>query len=85
MNNLIILLPDNFLVHNAVHRPLRRLLRSSIISDEGTEKVYGASSRVYGAAATVHRRTTSITGPIGQDYEADLVDLMCTLCSKMRA
>jgi hypothetical protein len=63
-------------VHNAVHRPLRRLLRSCI-GDEPEDKV-GGGGRVFGAAGV---------GREGRDDEldADLVDLMCILCSRMRA
>ncbi|ODN81751.1 hypothetical protein L202_02137 [Cryptococcus amylolentus CBS 6039] len=80
INNLVVLLSERFLIHNAVHRPLRRLLRSCI-GDEPEEKVDGGA-RVVGAAGMsdmAERRAGN------EDIEGDLVDLMCVLCSKMRA
>ncbi|WVQ73157.1 hypothetical protein IAR50_002721 [Cryptococcus sp. DSM 104548] len=80
INNLVVLLSERFLIHNAVHRPLRRLLRSCI-GDEPEEKVDGGA-RVMGAAGMsdmAERRAGN------EDIEGDLVDLMCVLCSKMRA
>lgn len=81
LNTLVVLLSDQFLNHNAVHEPLRRLLRSCV-GDEPEEGRLGVESRVFGAAGMDKRlRTTS-----GNDeLEADLVDLMCILCSKIRA
>ena len=79
-NNLIVLLSERFLMHNAVHRPLRRLL-SSCAGDQSEEKVDG-EARVVGAAGMdipKDRRTGN------EALEGDLVDLMCNLCSKMRA
>jgi len=77
VNNLVVLLPERFLVHNAVHRPLRRLLRSCV-GDAPVEKVDGAK-RVVGAAAMDDSSTYDSA------LEEDLVDLMCILCSRMRA
>lgn len=77
MNNLVVLLSDRFLVHNAVHRPLRRLLRACV-GDEPEDKVSGGARKV-GAAAM---ESLSVDG---SEFEGDLVDLMCILCSKMRA
>ena len=79
INNLVVLLSERFLVHNAVHRPLRRLLRSCI-GDEPEEKLDG--TRVFGAAGM---RNGMKRGTSNEDIEGDLVDLMCVLCSKMRA
>jgi hypothetical protein len=77
LNNLVVLLSERFLVHNAVHRPLRRLLRSCV-GDAPVEKVDG-ERRVFGAGAledSIHADAA---------LEEDLVDLMCILCSRMRA
>lgn len=74
VNNLVVLMSERFLVHNAVHRPLRRLLRSCV-GDSPVEKIDGAA-RVVGAAAVEHH---------DDDVEENLVDLMCILCSRMRA
>ncbi|WWD18437.1 hypothetical protein CI109_102889 [Kwoniella shandongensis] len=80
INNLVVLLSERFLVHNAVHRPLRRLLRSCV-GDEPEEKVDGGA-RLMGAAGrspALDRRASN------DDIGEDLVDLMCILCSRMRA
>ncbi|WWC70800.1 uncharacterized protein I206_104752 [Kwoniella pini CBS 10737] len=80
INNLIVSLSERFLVHNAVHRPLRRLLRSCI-GEEPEEKVDG-KARVVGAAGMdpdLNRRGSN------EDIEEDLVGLMCTLASRMVA
>ncbi|WWC62610.1 uncharacterized protein I303_105207 [Kwoniella dejecticola CBS 10117] len=80
INNLIVSLSERFLVHNAVHRPLRRLLRSCV-GEEPEDKVDG-SARVVGAAGMnphLDRRGTN------DNIEEDLVGLMCTLASRMVA
>lgn len=73
VNNLVVLLSERFLVHNAIHRPLRRLLRSCIGDEE--EKIDG-QARVLGAAAVEY---------FDEEVEENLVDLMCILCSRMRS
>lgn len=73
VNNLVVLMPERFLVHNAVHRPLRRLLRSCV-GESQDDRVDGAA-RFFGAAATEP----------DEALDDDLVDLMCILCSRMRA
>ncbi|OCF33450.1 hypothetical protein I317_04133 [Kwoniella heveanensis CBS 569] len=80
INNLIVSLSERFLVHNAVHRPLRRLLRSCV-GEEPEEKIDG-SARVVGAAGmspAMERRASN------DDIEEELVNLMCTLASRMVA
>ncbi|WVW84716.1 hypothetical protein I302_106751 [Kwoniella bestiolae CBS 10118] len=80
INNLIVSLSERFLVHNAVHRPLRRLLRSCV-GEEPEEKVDGGA-RVLGAAGMspdMERRGGT------DEIEEDLVGLMCTLASRMVA
>lgn len=74
VNNLVVLMPERFLVHNAVHRPLRRLLRSCV-GESPDDKVDGAA-RFFGAAAA---------DADDEALDEDLVDLMCILCSRMRA
>jgi hypothetical protein len=63
-------------VQNAVHRPLRRLLRSCIGDTPSNEGDVHGSAKALGAAG-VERH--------GEEVEGDLVDLMCVLCSRMRA
>jgi hypothetical protein len=77
INNLVVLLSDRFLMHNAVHRPLRRLLRSCV-GDEPVQVTDG-TKRLFGAASL------SQASLEGAGYDAELVDLMCILCAKMRA
>ncbi|WVF69213.1 hypothetical protein IAT40_003989 [Kwoniella sp. CBS 6097] len=80
INNLIVSLSERFLVHNAVHRPLRRLLRSCV--GEAPEEKVDGSARVLGAAGMspdMDRRASN------EDIEEELVNLMCTLASRMVA
>ncbi|KIS02139.1 hypothetical protein L804_00399 [Cryptococcus deuterogattii 2001/935-1] len=70
INNLVVLLSERFLVHNAVHRPLRRLLRSCI-GDEPEERLDG--TRVFGAAGMSN---DTERGASSEDIEGDLVDLI---------
>jgi hypothetical protein len=72
INNLVVLLSERFLVHNAVHRPLRRLLQSCV----------GEEEKLDGGARELRARTRESDT---EDLEGDLVDLMCILCSRMRA
>ncbi|WVR06313.1 hypothetical protein IAU60_003343 [Kwoniella sp. DSM 27419] len=81
INDLIVSLSERFLVHNAVHRPLRRLLRSCA-GDEPEERVDGAA-RVVGAARMAQDRGRSADAQ--EDIEEDLVNLMCTLASRIVA
>lgn len=80
LNNLIVLLSERFMVHNAVHRPLRRLLKSCI-DDEPEDRV-NTEGRV-GGAAGIEKETARPAK--AEELEGDLVDLMCILCSRMRA
>ena len=79
INNLVVLLSDRFLIHNAVHRPLRRLLQSCV-GDEPAEVTDG-TKRLFGAASLSQARLEGASA----GYDAELVDLMCILCAKMRA
>lgn len=80
INDLVVSLSERFLVHNAVHRPLRRLLRSCV-GDEPEEKVDGVG-RAYGAAGMDRK---GVKGGLEDETDEDLLDLMCTLASRMRA
>ena len=73
-------LSERFIVHNAIHRPLRRLLRSCV-GDEPEDRIDGGV-RVMGAAGMAEDRERFF---MDDELEGDLVDLMCTLCSRMRA
>lgn len=79
-NNMVVLLSERFLVQRAVHRPLRRLigLCVGVIGGEETVPV-----RKYGAAGMV--RNGGRRGEGDDLLEENLVDLMCVLCSRMRA
>ena len=82
VNNLVVLLPERFLVHNAVHRPLRRLLRSCVGDDPESPKRKENQTDVFGAAAMAD---SQVNPADVEALEEDLVDLMCILCSRMRA
>lgn len=75
VSNMVVLLDEQFLIHSAVHKAIIRLLRACT-GDEFQDKVDG-KNRVVGAAAEVLRAPPS-------DYELDLVDLLCVLCSRIR-
>lgn len=78
INNLIISLSERFLVHNAVHRPLRRLLKSCVGDEPGRKD----GERVFGAAGMENEKTSKIV--LDRQTEVELLDLMCTLTSRMR-
>ncbi|KZP01225.1 hypothetical protein CALVIDRAFT_594730 [Calocera viscosa TUFC12733] len=73
MLNLVVLMDEHFLVHATVHKAVLRLLRSCV-RDESQS--FDGGTKAMGAAGASRGR------PI--DYEEDLVDLMCALCSRIR-
>ncbi|EKM82692.1 hypothetical protein AGABI1DRAFT_68546 [Agaricus bisporus var. burnettii JB137-S8] len=75
VQNMVILLDEQFLVHSAVHRAVLRLLRTCV-GDDIQEQLDGRS-RVMGAAGNTMRTQPS-------EYEEDLVNLLCILCSRIR-
>lgn len=92
MQNMVILLDEQFLVHSAVHRAVLRLLKTCV-GDDIQEQLDGRH-RVMGAAGGVTRTSPS-------EYEEDrelsqhlcasvtltcdtVVDLLCLLCSRIR-
>ncbi|CEL59859.1 Protein FAM160B1 OS=Homo sapiens GN=FAM160B1 PE=2 SV=1 [Rhizoctonia solani AG-1 IB] len=75
VGNLVVLMDEQFLVHAAVHKAVLRLLRVCI--GDLIDEVPSSSSKAMGAASVSQR--TSIA-----NYEEDLVDLLCTLCSRIR-
>ncbi|KAG8844476.1 hypothetical protein FRB91_002592 [Serendipita sp. 411] len=75
ISNMVVLLDERFLIHSAVHKAVIRLLRACT-GDEFQERMDG-KDKVMGAAADVVRGPPS-------DYEVDLVDLLCILCSRIR-
>ncbi|KAG8829204.1 hypothetical protein FRC17_006987 [Serendipita sp. 399] len=75
ISNMVVLLDERFLVHSAVHKAVIRLLRACT-GDEFQERLDGRD-KVMGAAADIIRAAPS-------DYELDLVDLLCILCSRIR-
>ncbi|KIK38676.1 hypothetical protein CY34DRAFT_376614 [Suillus luteus UH-Slu-Lm8-n1] len=72
---MVILMDEQFLVHSAVHRAVLRLLRNCV-GDDIQEQLDGRS-RVMGAAKNAVRSQPS-------DYELDLLNLLCILCSRIR-
>ncbi|KAF8514029.1 Retinoic acid induced 16-like protein-domain-containing protein [Gautieria morchelliformis] len=73
--NMVVLLDEQFLVHSAVHKAVLRLLRGCV-GDQIEEQVDGRAKPM-GAASNAARSTPS-------EYEEDLVDLLCILCSRIR-
>ncbi|KII88529.1 hypothetical protein PLICRDRAFT_41693 [Plicaturopsis crispa FD-325 SS-3] len=75
VQNMVVLLDEQFLVHSAVHRAVLRLLRNCV-GDDIQEQLDGRN-KVRGAAGNVVRSQPS-------EYEEDLVNLLCILCSRIR-
>ncbi|KAI0093654.1 Retinoic acid induced 16-like protein-domain-containing protein [Irpex rosettiformis] len=75
VQNMVVLLDEQFLVHSAVHKAVLRLLRNCV-GDDIQEQLDGRN-RVVGAARNSVRSQPS-------EYEEDLVNLLCILCSRIR-
>ncbi|KAL0581754.1 hypothetical protein V5O48_000336 [Marasmius crinis-equi] len=76
VQNMVVLLDEQFLVHSAVHRAVLRLLRTCV-GDDLQEQLDGRKQRVMGAAGNSVRSQPS-------EFEEDLVNLLCILCSRIR-
>ncbi|KAL1947792.1 hypothetical protein VTO73DRAFT_13516 [Trametes versicolor] len=75
VQNLVVLLDEQFLVHSAVHKAVLRLLRNCV-GDDLQEQLDGRNKPM-GAAGNASRTQPS-------EYEEDLVNLLCILCSRIR-
>ncbi|EMD38541.1 hypothetical protein CERSUDRAFT_113722 [Gelatoporia subvermispora B] len=75
VQNMVVLLDEQFLVHSAVHKAVLRLLRNCV-GDDIQEQLDGRN-KVMGAAGNAARNQPS-------EYEEDLVNLLCILCSRIR-
>ncbi|KAH9842774.1 Retinoic acid induced 16-like protein-domain-containing protein [Rhodofomes roseus] len=75
VQNMVVLLDEQFLVHSAVHKAVLRLLRNCV-GDDIQEQLDGRN-KVMGAAGNAVRGQPS-------EYEEDLVNLLCILCSRIR-
>ncbi|KAF8628426.1 hypothetical protein AX15_003947 [Amanita polypyramis BW_CC] len=75
VQNMVVLLDEQFLIHSAVHRAVLRLLKNCI-GDDLQEQLDGRN-RVMGAARNASRSQPS-------EYEGDLVNLLCILCSRIK-
>ncbi|EJD05802.1 uncharacterized protein FOMMEDRAFT_119098 [Fomitiporia mediterranea MF3/22] len=75
VQNMVVLLDEQFLVHSVVHRAVLRLLKTCV-GDDIQEQLDGRN-RVMGAAGNAVRASPT-------EYEEDLVDLLCLLCSRIR-
>ncbi|KZT11362.1 uncharacterized protein LAESUDRAFT_734232 [Laetiporus sulphureus 93-53] len=75
VQNMVVLLDEQFLVHSAVHKAVLRLLRNCV-GDDIQEQLDGRN-KVMGAAGNAVRSRPS-------EYEEDLVNLLCILCSRIR-
>ncbi|KAI0302016.1 Retinoic acid induced 16-like protein-domain-containing protein [Russula brevipes] len=76
VQNMVILLDEQFLVHSAVHKAVLRLLRNCV-GDNIQEQLDNQNRKVMGAAKNIVRSSPS-------EYEEDLVNLLCILCSRIR-
>ncbi|KAI0709134.1 Retinoic acid induced 16-like protein-domain-containing protein [Earliella scabrosa] len=75
VQNMVVLLDEQFLVHSAVHKAVLRLLRNCV-GDDLQEQLDGRNKPM-GAAGNATRTQPS-------EYEEDLVNLLCILCSRIR-
>ncbi|KAI0374829.1 hypothetical protein BV20DRAFT_961019 [Pilatotrama ljubarskyi] len=75
VQNMVVLLDEQFLVHSAVHKAVLRLLRNCA-GDDLQEQLDGRNKPM-GAAGNASRTQPS-------EYEEDLVNLLCILCSRIR-
>ncbi|KAH7916072.1 Retinoic acid induced 16-like protein-domain-containing protein [Hygrophoropsis aurantiaca] len=75
VQNMVVLMDEQFLVHSAVHRAVLRLLRNCV-GDDIQDQLDGRN-KVMGAAKDAVRSQPS-------EYELDLVNLLCILCSRIR-
>ncbi|TCD69706.1 hypothetical protein EIP91_006473 [Steccherinum ochraceum] len=75
VQNMVVLMDEQFLVHSAVHKAVLRLLRGCV-GDDIQEQLDGRN-RAMGAASSSTRSQPS-------EYEEDLVNLLCILCSRIR-
>ncbi|KAF9069645.1 Retinoic acid induced 16-like protein-domain-containing protein [Rhodocollybia butyracea] len=76
IQNMVVLLDEQFLVHSAVHKAVLRLLRNCA-GDDLHEQLDGRHRKVMGAAGNAVRSQPS-------EFEEDLVNLLCILCSRIR-
>ncbi|THU89508.1 hypothetical protein K435DRAFT_759597 [Dendrothele bispora CBS 962.96] len=76
VQNMVVLLDEQFLVHSVVHRAVLRLLRNCA-GDDLHEQLDGRGRKVMGAAGNAVRSPPS-------EFEEDLVNLLCILCSRIR-
>lgn len=76
VQNMVILLDEQFLVHSVVHKAVLRLLRNCV-GDDIQEQLDNQNRKVMGAAKNIVRSSPS-------EYEEDLVNLLCILCSRIR-
>lgn len=75
IGSLVVLMDEQFLVHAAVHKAVLRLLRVCV--GDLIDDVPQSSSKAMGAASVSQKSSIA-------NYEEDLVDLLCTLCSRIR-
>ncbi|KAJ4000800.1 Retinoic acid induced 16-like protein-domain-containing protein [Lentinula boryana] len=76
VQNMVVLLDEQFLVHSAVHKAVLRLLRNCA-GDDLHEQLDGRRRKIMGAAGNAVRSQPS-------EFEEDLVNLLCILCSRIR-
>ncbi|KAF8605269.1 hypothetical protein BDV93DRAFT_537374 [Ceratobasidium sp. AG-I] len=75
VGNLVVLMDEQFLVHAAVHKAVLSLLRVCV--GDLIDEMPQSSSKAMGAASVSQKSSIA-------NYEEDLVDLLCTLCSRIR-
>ncbi|KDN40867.1 hypothetical protein K437DRAFT_295735 [Tilletiaria anomala UBC 951] len=81
--NLTILLDERFLYRQAVHQAILRLM-STCIGDEDEDELMDEAEWMLMDEERASARFAKSAGVQGQDYEEDLVDLLCHICSRVR-
>ena len=79
--NLTILLDERFLSRQPIHQAVQALMRSCI-GDEEAE--VDEDEWMFEDESAASARFAKSAGVQGQDYEEDLVDLICHICSRIR-
>lgn len=91
VQNMVVLLDEQFLVHSAVHRAVLRLLRNCVGDDiqeqlDGRNKVMGAAKDAVRGQPSEYEedREYTISVPEQSTYIGIVVNLLCILCSRIR-
>ena len=83
--NLVILLDSRFLSRQSAHNAVLRLIRSCISDEDSEDEALTEDEWLMMDEERSSERFKKSAGVQGQDYEEDLVDLLCHICSRVRS